>query len=163
MIRIDISDRWTELSRDPVALQRFILDAYGADRFRMAAFPNTALCDAADRIIGYVKSYGYPRVTVDEGGRMWMELSDLVVSIEGQRADLREQLAALAHEQWVGWMTWLFKISRRNPGGSVTIPKASVERWDRQIATPYDQLPELEKASDRMEADKVLALFDVEP
>lgn len=74
--------------------------------------------------------------------------------------DLREQLAALAHdEQWTGWMEYLFGLSRRNPDGSVTIPAEHVARWMRQMATPYAQLSEQEKNSDREEADRVLALI----
>lgn len=70
----------------------------------------------------------------------------------------REQLAALAHEQWSGWMHYLFSKSAFNDDGSFTIPPASVDRWKRQMDTPYHDLPESEKDSDRVEADKVMAL-----
>jgi hypothetical protein len=78
--------------------------------------------------------------------------------------NLREQLAALAHEQWSGWMRYLFGrtwAERNNAGeiGAVIIAKSDAERWMRQMETPYAELPEEEKESDRVEADKVLALI----
>lgn len=78
------------------------------------------------------------------------------------REELREKLADLSHEQWSGWMRYLFSKCLKNNDGSVTIPAWAVERWTRQMNTPYDQLPESEKESDRVEADKVLALIKEE-
>jgi hypothetical protein len=72
---------------------------------------------------------------------------------------MREALAALAHEQWSGWMEYLFSKSQDNADGTVTIPAWAVERWKRQMTTPYAELPEAEKNSDRQEADRVLALL----
>lgn len=76
---------------------------------------------------------------------------------------LREKLAALAHNQWSGWMKYLFEkcedMEYRGPGVServCVIPAWAVERWKRQLGTPYDALPEEEKESDRKEADRVL-------
>jgi hypothetical protein len=72
--------------------------------------------------------------------------------------DVREQLAAYAHEAWSGWMRYLFEKSQANPDGTVTIPAWAVDRWRRQMDTPYAALPEAEKASDRAEADRMLAI-----
>lgn len=72
---------------------------------------------------------------------------------------LREALAALAHAQWSGWMAYLFGLSQSNGDGTITIPAAHVARWQGQIATPYAELTEREKDSDRVEADKVLAVI----
>lgn len=76
-------------------------------------------------------------------------------------ADPREEaLAALAHEQWSGWMEYLFdKCEGSYEDGSLTIPEEYVTRWKRQINTSYAELPEEEKESDRIEARKVLALL----
>lgn len=71
--------------------------------------------------------------------------------------DTREQLAAYAHEAWAGWMRYLFSKSAENADGTVTIPAWAVERWQRQMNTPYIELPESEKTSDRAEAGKMLA------
>lgn len=67
-----------------------------------------------------------------------------------------EHGAAIAHEQWSGWMKYLFEKSTQNADGTVTIPKWAVDRWTRQMNTPYVELPESEKESDRIEARKYL-------
>lgn len=72
--------------------------------------------------------------------------------------ELREALAAYAHEAWSGWMNYLLSKSTVNEDGSWTVPAASAERWHRQMSTPYHLLPEGEKASDRKEADQMLAI-----
>jgi hypothetical protein len=73
--------------------------------------------------------------------------------------DLREQLAELAHEQWAGWMRYLFDNSIEGEDGETIIPAPLVLRWKRQMNTSYADLPEAEKESDRVEADKVLHLI----
>ncbi|MBD2076282.1 hypothetical protein H6F86_20845 [Phormidium sp. FACHB-592] len=74
-------------------------------------------------------------------------------------APLREKLADLQHEIWSHWMRWLFQCCTKNADGSVTIPAAKVERWMRQMETPYSQLSDAEQESDRIEADKVLKVL----
>jgi hypothetical protein len=71
----------------------------------------------------------------------------------------RERLAEYAHTAWSGWMRYLFEKSTANPDGTVTIPAWAVERWQRQMQTAYADLPESEKASDRAEADAMLAIL----
>lgn len=73
--------------------------------------------------------------------------------------DLREQIAALAHAQWSGWMVYLFGLSHSNGDGTITIPAIHVARWQGQIATPYAELSEREKDSDRVEADRILTII----
>jgi hypothetical protein len=60
--------------------------------------------------------------------------------------ELREKLAELAHEQWSGWMRYLFSFNTLNGNGSYTIPAELVERWKRQMETAYSELPENEQA-----------------
>ncbi len=72
--------------------------------------------------------------------------------------DLREALADYAHEAWSSWMDYLFSRSTDMGPDGVLIPRPLVDRWERQIATPYADLPENEKESDRKEADRMLAL-----
>ena len=79
-----------------------------------------------------------------------------------RKANMLEDLAALAHEQWSGWMEYLFEKSTDNPDGTVTIPAWAVERWKRQVATPYDQLSEQEQESDRNEARRVIEILNRE-
>ena len=73
--------------------------------------------------------------------------------------ELREKLARLAHEQWSGWMKYMFGKCRKLTNGKMIIPKWAVERWSWQMVVPYDDLSEEEKNSDRTEADKFLALL----
>jgi hypothetical protein len=48
----------------------------------------------------------------------------------------------------------------RNSNGSLVIPPDLVQRWERQIKTPYKQLPEAEKSSDRKAAEKIISAFE---
>lgn len=64
---------------------------------------------------------------------------------------LREVLADLEHEQWSHWTKHMLD----------NLTPKNIERWKRQIETPYSQLTEKEKDSDREWADKVLSLFEV--
>ena len=73
--------------------------------------------------------------------------------------EMKEELASLCHEQWSGWMKYLFNKSRQNEDGSVTIPKWAVDRWREQMNSKYDYLTEQEKESDRKEANKFLMLL----
>jgi hypothetical protein len=76
--------------------------------------------------------------------------------------DLIEKLAAYAHDAWAGWMRYQFEKSTPGWGdqsGTYTIPRGLVERWNRQMNTPYAGLPPDEKESDRDEARKILAII----
>lgn len=66
--------------------------------------------------------------------------------------------AALEHERWARWQTYVFSRCARNLDGSMTMCREDVERWQRQIETPYNQLSETEKESDRKESGLYLPL-----
>lgn len=82
-----------------------------------------------------------------------------------------EKGADLEHQRWARWQAYLFSkckahfeydksVSKvRNTGGLV-IPKKLVERWQRQIDTPYEKLSEQEKESDKKEVRKYLPLLE---
>jgi len=73
--------------------------------------------------------------------------------------DLIEQLADLEHDRWSRWMKYLLsKCEIVKTTGEVIIPKWAVVRWTRQLNTPYSELSEREKESDREEARDVLEL-----
>ena len=69
-----------------------------------------------------------------------------------------EALAAYAHEAWAGWMNYLFGKSQHNKDGSVNIPAGYVKNLQRLIDMPYQEMPEVSKQSDRVEANKMLSL-----
>lgn len=68
-------------------------------------------------------------------------------------SELREKLANLEHEQFCEW-TKYFLENFRDINNRL--------RWKRQIKTPYDELSEKEKESDREWADKVLKILEEE-
>ncbi len=73
----------------------------------------------------------------------------------------REQLAAYAHEAWAAYMGYFLDKCEAQPDGALIIPAAYAIALRKQIATPYAELSESEKASDRDEADKMLAILGV--
>ena len=73
-----------------------------------------------------------------------------------------ERGADLEHERWAGWQKYLHsKCEYCECGRHYYIPNALYERWERQINTPYSELPEGEKESDRKEVRKYLPLIEV--
>jgi hypothetical protein len=74
--------------------------------------------------------------------------------------ELRELLAAYAHSAWSGWMEYLFGKCKAADGGGQIIPAGYFTQLTRQMETTYADLPESEKASDRAEADKMLAIVN---
>ncbi len=70
--------------------------------------------------------------------------------------ELIEALASEAHAAWSGWMDYLFSKSEETKDGEMIIPKWAVERWRQQAITPYADLSEEEKESDREEARRYL-------
>jgi len=69
-----------------------------------------------------------------------------------------EKGANLEHERWAKWQSYLFSKSEWTENGYL-IPKELCERWQRQIATPYSELSEEEKESDRVEVRSYLPLL----
>jgi hypothetical protein len=82
-------------------------------------------------------------------------------SVRQGQADsiLLEKLADLEHKQWSIWMTWLFSISK-SKGSDVTQRTERWRQWRREANTPYSQLSEREKDSDREFARRVLKVLD---
>lgn len=74
---------------------------------------------------------------------------------------LIEELAEYAHDKaWSHWMKYLFEnCGTLNQSGSFTIDAEKVERWTRQMNTPYSELPEDEKQSDRNQATYILDIL----
>jgi len=72
----------------------------------------------------------------------------------------REQLADYAHDAWSGWMKYLFQRGELRQDGSFVIYREDVERWRRQLSTPYAELSREEQQSDLAEADRMLAILE---
>jgi len=93
--------------------------------------------------------------------------------------ELREALAAYAHEAWSGWMRWMLpKLTTRVSGVNVPHVVQDVssshefdpvwhhdadwwlKRWRELMDTSYQMLTEEDKESDRIEADKMIAIME---
>jgi hypothetical protein len=73
--------------------------------------------------------------------------------------EMIEILADLCHQQWSGWMKWLFKKCGMNQQGDCVIPREYYKSLCRQMETDYQNLSEVEQDSDREEAEKFLSIF----
>lgn len=73
--------------------------------------------------------------------------------MEAHPDPLVEALAALSHDQWAGWTRWMLDCLK-SPDR-----EAHIARWERQIQTPYANLSEAEKESDRKEARRMVKVF----
>lgn len=62
---------------------------------------------------------------------------------------LIEELAELEHIQWVQWTDYMM----------TNYTSKNIERWKRQVKTPYRELSEKEKDSDREWAQKVISII----
>lgn len=72
---------------------------------------------------------------------------------------MREEISDSVHEIWINWMKYLFEFCNEVGDGCMEIPREKVDRWYRQMDTPYSQLSEDEKDSDREQADKIIAVL----
>lgn len=74
---------------------------------------------------------------------------------------LRQKLAAIEHERWADWQKWCHKILCENLryNDMETNLEEILERWERQIATPYADLSDKEKASDMEQVDRYWLLI----
>jgi hypothetical protein len=71
---------------------------------------------------------------------------------------LREQLATIEHERWADWQTWVHKVINEGVEGATL--EQFMERWERQINTPYANLSEQEKISDLEQVDRYWPLIE---
>lgn len=70
-----------------------------------------------------------------------------------------EQLAWIQHEIWSHWMDFMLNECTELEDGSCVIPAEKRKRWERQLMTPYHDLSEAEKESDREQARKVMEVL----
>jgi hypothetical protein len=81
-----------------------------------------------------------------------MEESEIEARLNG----MVEELAAIEHERWAHWQRYLHGKGVRQPDGSLLLAADLVGRWEIQIATPYSDLSEAEKESDREQVRRYL-------
>ena len=65
-----------------------------------------------------------------------------------------EELADLEHQQWAHWTEYMLN----------NLTDENIKRWKQQIKTPYSELTEKEKASDRgwaYKAAKICRLYNL--
>jgi hypothetical protein len=90
-----------------------------------------------------------------------METSEAIFA----ESELIEALADKEHASWARWMNYLFDQcdeyidTNGFYSGHRLIPSELVERWKRQAATPYAELTEQEKQSDRDEVLHILPII----
>lgn len=82
--------------------------------------------------------------------------------------ELIEHLSSYQHEIWAHWMNYMFSKCYKQTifendahfeTGNLIIPKELIEKWQRQIDTPYSELTEIEKKSDRDQVLKFIHLI----
>ncbi|HEC61373.1 MAG TPA: hypothetical protein ENI27_03875 [bacterium] len=71
---------------------------------------------------------------------------------------IREKLAQYAHDSWSRYIHHLLSKCSVDWHGNHWIPPEYAEQLTREMETPYEFLSEKEKDSDRMEADRMLAV-----
>ncbi len=75
-------------------------------------------------------------------------------------AELIEALADKEHASWARWMDYLFSRCPFTEEGDAIIPRELVDRWRKQVNTPYAELSEQEKQSDRDEVAHILPIIE---
>jgi hypothetical protein len=73
---------------------------------------------------------------------------------------LLETLAEIEHERWSHWQRYLHSRCARAADGSLVVPAELVARWEQQMATPYGNLSEPEKESDREQVRLYLPVIE---
>ncbi|MDE2112683.1 MAG: hypothetical protein KGJ79_16195 [Alphaproteobacteria bacterium] len=79
--------------------------------------------------------------------------------VEQLLASLVERLASIEHDRWSHWQRYLHSKCAAHPDGTLTIPKELVAQWARQSTTPYEELSDAEKNSDREQVQKYLPII----
>jgi hypothetical protein len=72
---------------------------------------------------------------------------------------LFERLAAIEHARWAHWQAYMHEKATRTASGGLLLSPDLVERWQRQIDTPYEELSDDEKESDREQVRSYLNII----
>ena len=84
--------------------------------------------------------------------------------IQDKLNEIVEILAEKEHDRWAHWQKYMHErvydsSQSINPHLKV-IPTEDFDRWERQIKTPYSELSEKEKESDRNQVRKYLPIIE---
>ena len=84
--------------------------------------------------------------------------------IQNKLDELVEILAEKEHDRWAHWQKYMHErvydsSQSINPHLKV-IPTEDYNRWERQLNTPYSELSEKEKESDRKQVRKYLPIIE---
>lgn len=85
-----------------------------------------------------------------------------------ESGEVIDRLASIEHDRWSHWQRYVHTHCQRHEDGSLIIPPELVARWERQIETPFSDLSEDERESDRQQVREYLpvvieALVDQAP
>ena len=78
-----------------------------------------------------------------------------MMSLETHSLWFRELLANLEHQQWAHWTKYMLDVLDLD---SLNDPR--VNHWRKLIETPYEELTETQKESDREWADKIIEVLE---
>jgi len=78
--------------------------------------------------------------------------------------EIIEKLADIEHQRWADWQKYMMlscfkERGLRDKNMVLEIPKSQWDNWHRQIMTPYKDLTEKEKDSDREQVDRYLPII----
>ena len=79
--------------------------------------------------------------------------------LQQRLSELLETLASLEHERWSHWQRYMHNKCAPQQDGSLVVPAKLVKRWERLMATPYRELSEQEKESDREQVRRYIPLI----
>jgi hypothetical protein len=74
--------------------------------------------------------------------------------------ELLEALAAIEHERWSHWQRYVHDQCVPGADGSLTLPAELASRWAQQMSTPYAELSDEEKESDREQVRRYLPAIE---
>lgn len=78
-----------------------------------------------------------------------------------QKEKIIERLADIEHQRWADWQAYMHsKILPSADEGISNIGTQFIERWTRQVKTPYSELLEEEKESDRNQVKRYFPIVE---
>lgn len=73
-----------------------------------------------------------------------------------ESSEVIDRLASIEHDRWAHWQRYVHAHCQRSEDGSLVIPPDLVARWERQAETPFVDLSEDERESDRQQVREYL-------